>query len=328
MTSTRRTLLKTMAALPLLPTMPSIARAEGAWPERPVKLVVAFPPGGATDVDARLFAAALGPALGGTLVIENLPGAGGVNGTTQVARAKPDGYTLEIGNIATHAVAGGLYDKLPYSPLKDFEPIAHTGKLVNVLVVHQSLGVKSVKDLIAYAKARPGKLNYGSAGAGGTPHLSAELFKLRTQTDILHVPYKGGGPMLIDLMGGQIDLAFANIPDLSPHLKDPRLVPLAVTSRTRWPGVDLPSMEEAGVPDYDVTSWIGLFAPAGIPPAVKQKLVAASAEALKSASLRSSLAQANTAIEPLVGEDFRKYVQSQAAFWSDFLKKTGIRADL
>jgi tripartite-type tricarboxylate transporter receptor subunit TctC len=320
----RRTLLKSMAALS---AMPLATHAQAAWPERPVKLVVPFPPGGATDVDARLFAAALGPALGGTLVIENLPGAGGTNGTTQVARAKPDGYTLEVGNIATHAVATGLYDKLQYAA-KDFEPIAHTGKLVNVLVVHQSLGIKSVKDLIAYAKSKPGKLTYGSAGAGGTPHLSAELFKLRTQTDILHVPYKGGGPMLIDLMGGQIDLAFANIPDLSPHLKDPRLVPLAVTSRSRWPGVDLPSIEEAGVPDYDVTSWIGLFAPAGIPAAVKQKLVAASAEALKSASLKSSLNQANTVIEPLVGEDFKKYVQSQSAFWSDFLKKTGIRLDL
>jgi tripartite-type tricarboxylate transporter receptor subunit TctC len=328
MNISRRSLIGAFTAAPVATVLPALSQAQAGYPDRPVKVVVPFPPGGATDVDGRIFTAALGPALGGTLVIENLPGASGVTGTASVARSKPDGYTLMVGNISTHAIAAGLYEKLPYSPLKAFEPLAHTGKLVNVLVVHPSLNIKSVQELIAYAKKNPGKLSYGSAGIGGTPHLCGELFKLRTQTSMVHVPYKGGGPMLADLLGGHIDLAFANIPDLIPHIKEGKLVALGVTSKTRWPGFELPTIAEQGVADYDVTSWIGLFAPTGIPASVRSKLIGAAMDVQKSASLRNAMTQANIVLDPMGGDDFRSYVSSQLTFWSSFLKQTGIRADV
>lgn len=328
MQSNRRKLICGLAGAPILGAA-GLARAQASgYPARPIDLVVPFPPGGATDVNGRVIATAMGAQLGKPMVIENLSGASGVIGTTRVARAKPDGYTLVIGNISTHAIAPGFVPKLPYSPLRDFEPIAHTGKLVNLLVVHPSLPAHSVKELIAYAKANPGALSYGSAGAGGTPHLSAELFRLRTGTSMQHIPYRGGGPMLTDLLAGHVQLAFGNVPELMPHVQAGRLRALGVTSAQRWPGLeDVPTIQEQGVPDYEVLSWIGMFAPAGIPAPVKERLVQEALAAQRRPEVISALARNNFVLDPKGGEDFRKYVASQIAFWTAFLQQTGIKGE-
>jgi len=306
-----------------------LARAQASsYPTRQIDLVIPFPPGGATDVNGRVIGTAMGALLGKPLVTENLSGASGVIGTTRVARAKADGYTLVTGNISTHAIAVGFVPNLPYSPLRDFEPIAHTGKLVNLLVVHPSVPAQSVNELIAYAKANPSALSYGSAGAGGTPHLSAELFKLRTGTSMQHIPYRGGGPMLTDLLGGHVQLAFGNVPELMPHVQAGRLRALGVTSARRWPGMEsVPTIQEQGVPDYEVLSWIGLFAPAGIPASVKDRLVTEALAAQRQPQVISALARDNFVLDPMGGDVFRKYVASQITFWTDFLRQTGIKED-
>ncbi|MBW6396413.1 tripartite tricarboxylate transporter substrate binding protein [Roseomonas sp. HJA6] len=299
--------------------------AAGTFPDRPIRLVVPFPPGGTTDISGRVVSQLLGEQLKGTIVVENVSGAAGVLGSGQVARARPDGYTLVLGNISTHAIAAALQPNLPYKPLTDFEPIAHTGKLTNLLVVHPSLRVNSVQELIAYAKANPGKLSYGSSGSGGTPHLSAELFKLRTGTDMVHIPYRGSAPMLSDLLGGQIHLSFGNLPELLPHVADRRLIALGVTSSSRWPSVsDIPTIQEQGVPDFDISSWMGLFAPAGLPPEVRDRLVQAASDMQKSTAFGERLAQNGFMTECMVGDAFRQYVAAQNTFWSEFIRQANI----
>lgn len=326
MTMHRRAAIRALGLLPLAWTLPG--KAADKYPAGPVRMIVPFPPGGTTDANGRIIAQALAQALGGNMVVENIAGAAGTIGTAQAKRAKPDGYTLLFGNISTQAISAGLYPDLPYDPLKDFAPIAHTGKLVNLLVVHPSLGVKSVPELIAYAKANPGKLSYGSSGIGGTPHLSAELFKQRTGTDMVHIPYKGGGPMLADLLGNQVQLSFANLPDLLPHVRAGKLIALGVTSRERWPSVpDIPSIQEQGVPDFDMTSWMGLFAPARVPAPIREQLVQATLDVQKKPEVIHRLSELGFVEEPMGGEAFSAYVAQQVKFWSTFVKTAGIKAE-
>ncbi|GAA5233759.1 Bug family tripartite tricarboxylate transporter substrate binding protein [Verticiella sediminum] len=326
-TTTRRTALKVLAGAALT-TLHVRPFAQTKYPARPVQFVVPFPAGGATDIIGRVVAQALSTELGQPFVVENKAGAAGMLGVGSVARAPADGYTLVLGNISTHAISPALQPSIPYDAATQFEPLGMTGRIANVLVVRPSLGVRSVAELIDHARTNPDKLSYGSSGAGGTPHMSAELFKLRTETRMAHIPYKGGGPMLTDLLGGHVDLAFGNMPEFLPHIREGSLVPLGVTSAQRSSDLpEVPTIAEAGVQDYEVTSWFGLFAPAGLPGAIRDQLAGAIAQSQRSEAVTRTFAERGVLVDPLVGADFADYVAAQRRFWADFIKQSGIQAD-
>ncbi len=267
MKSIRRALVLALAAAPF------IAAAQGTWPSKPVRIVVPFAAGGTTDLLARALAPELQRAFGQPFVIDNKPGAGGNNGATEVARAAPDGHTLLMGTVGTHAINAALYPKMPFDHVKDFAPITLVAGVPNVLVVSlptaEKYGIQTVADLIKVARSNPGKLNMASSGNGTSIHLAGELFKSMTGTFMLHIPYRGSGPALIDLIGGNMDLMFDNLPSALPHIKSGKLKALAVTSATRSAALpDVPTIAEAGGPalkGYDASSWFGLLAPAGTP---------------------------------------------------------------
>ena len=243
-----------------------------AYPTHPVKLVVPFPPGGPLDATGRLIAERLTVMWGQTVVVDNKPGAGGNIGADLVAKSPPDGYTILMGALSTHAVNPSLYAKMPYDAVKDFAPITLLAITPNVLVVNASLPVNSVKDLIAYAKANPGKLSFGSGSNGSAGHLAGELFKVDTGTDIVHIPYKGGAPATQALLAGDMQFMFDNLANATPQVKAGKLKALAVTTATRSKlAPELPTMAEAGMPGFDISTWFGLFAPAGTPPDVIAK---------------------------------------------------------
>ena len=248
------------------------ALAQG-YPNKSVKIIVPFPPGGGTDIGTRIIAQKLSEAWGQSVVVENRGGAAGIVGTEATAKSVPDGYTIMMGNIGTHAINISLYKKLPYDPVKDFAPISHVAGLPLFVLVHPSVKVTSIKELIALAKAQPGRLDYSSSGSGGSMHVAAELFKEMTGTHMVHIPYKGGGPAVADLLAGQVPLSFATVLETLPHVKSGRLRALAVTSANRslaWPGV--PTVAESGVPGYESISWLALFAPAGTPKDIVNKI--------------------------------------------------------
>jgi tripartite-type tricarboxylate transporter receptor subunit TctC len=234
------------------------------WPSKPIKYIVNFAPGGTTDILGRMVAAGLTSALGQPVVVENKPGQAGSIGAAECARAAPDGYTLCAGTISSHAINASLYSKLPYDPLKDFVPITLLASLPNMLVVHPSVNASSVRDLVALLKANPNKYSFGSAGNGTSQHISGELFKIMTATQMQHVPYKGSGPMIPDLIAGQIQLSFENITTAYPQVKAGKLKALAVTSAKRsFVAPEVPTMAEAGLAGYDISSWQAMYAPAG-----------------------------------------------------------------
>ena len=242
------------------------ASAQTAFADRPIRVVVPYPAGGTTDLMARAVSGRLGELLGRTVVIDNKPGAGGVIGSQQVAKATPDGHTLVFASIASHGIIPALQTPPPYDAVKDFIPVTLVASTPNVLLVNVDLPVKNVEELIALAKAKPGTINFGSTSHGGSPHMTGELFKIMTGVDIVHVPYKGASPMLIDLIGGQIGMGFDNLPSSMAHIRGGKVRALAVTTTTRWPGApEIPTMIEAGVPGYDVSAWFGLLAPTGTP---------------------------------------------------------------
>src|SRR6266704_3095688 len=237
-----------------------------SWPAKPIKYIVPFAPGGTTDILGRMVAAGLAQALGQPVVVENKPGQAGSVGSAELARAAPDGYTVGGGTISSHAINASLYPKLPYDPIRDFAPITMLATLPNMLIVHPSLNVSSVQELVALLKANPNKYSFGSAGNGTSQHISGELFKIMTGTQMQHIPYKGSGPMIPDLTAGTIQLSFENITTAYPQVKGGKLKALAVTSAQRsFVAPDVPAMAEAGLPGYDITSWQALFAPAGTP---------------------------------------------------------------
>jgi tripartite-type tricarboxylate transporter receptor subunit TctC len=242
------------------------ASAQTAFADRPIRVVVPYPAGGTTDLMARAVSGRLGELLGRTVVIDNKPGAGGVIGSLQVAKSTPDGHTLVFASIASHGIIPALQTPPPYDAVKDFIPVTLVASTPNVLLVNVDLPVKNVQELIALAKAKPGTINFGSTSHGGSPHMTGELFKIMTGVDIMHVPYKGASPMLIDLIGGQIGMGFDNLPSSMANIRGGKVRALAVTTTTRWPGApEIPTMSEAGVPGYDVSAWFGLLAPAGTP---------------------------------------------------------------
>ena len=303
------------------------AIAQG-YPTKPIRLVVPFPPGGAVDFYARVVQPPLGELLGQTIVIDNKAGASGMVGAEIVAKSPPDGYTLLLGNIASLAINVGIYPKMPYDPLKDFTPVVRTVDVNYVLVVHPSLSAKSVAELVAYAKAHPGKLSYGSAGSGSLPHLGTELFKARTGTDIVHVPYKGGGPMVTDLLGGNVQMVIADQANLMPHVQSGKLRALAVATAKRSPNApDLPTIAEAALPGFEATAWQGLVGPAGMPPDVVKRLNDAFNKVMAMPAVREKLIGGG--LEPVGGtpEQFGRFIGSEIAQWTKIAKDVGAKAE-
>jgi len=307
----------------------AIAGAQApAYPTKPIRLVVPFPAGGATDILAREVAKHLTDAWGQSVVVDNRPGAGGNIGSELVAKAAPDGYTLEMGTVGTHAINASLYSKMPYDHVRDFVPVILVAGVPNVLEVNPALPVNSVQELIAYAKANPGKLNFASSGSGTSIHLSGELFKVMAGVQMMHVPYKGSAPALQDLIGGQVQLMFDNLPPSLPQIKAGKLRALAVTSAARAPALpDTPTVAEAGLPGFEASSWFGVLAPAGTPPEIVNKLNAEIAKWLASPGAKEKLANVGANIAGGTPEDFARHIQAETTKWAKVVKESGAKVD-
>jgi tripartite-type tricarboxylate transporter receptor subunit TctC len=299
-----------------------------SYPNKPIRLVVPFGPGGPTDVSARIVAQVVQSALGQSVVIENRPGAGGALGSRSVANAEPDGYTLLIGTSATLGVVPALMKNAGYDPIKSFAPVAKIADSTLVLVTPATFPASSVKELVAHAKANPGKLSYASAGVGNQTQLLAELFKSKAGIDVLHVPYKSGAEMVTALLGEQVQIAFPDVSILIPLIREGRLKALAVTSTSRHPQLpDVPTMSESGIPDFILTFWSGVVAPAGTPAEIITRLNAAIDDGLKSAAIRDSLAKVGSEAAPGSPQDFADFISTETTKWSAVAKLSGISLD-
>jgi tripartite-type tricarboxylate transporter receptor subunit TctC len=298
-----------------------------AFPSRPLRLIVPFPPGGSTDILARALAQKLGEDLGQPVVIDNRGGAGGTIGAEAASKAAPDGHTIMMGHLGTLAVAPGIYRKLGYDPVKSFAPVALMALVPSVLVVNPAvLDVKSAAELIAVARANPGKLTYGSGGLGSSSHLTTEYFKLATGTDILHVPYKGIGPMLTDLVSGQISMGLNGAPAVMPHVNAGRLRALAVSSAKRLEALpQLPTLAEAGVPGFEASGWYGIVAPAGTPRAAVERLNAEVRKIVATPELKARLDNEGATAAAGTPEEFGAFIVSEIDRWGAVLRKAGIQ---
>ncbi len=299
-----------------------------AYPSKPVRLIVPAPPGSAPDFLSRLLAPKLGDMWGQPLLIDNVLGAGGNIGTDRVAKSQADGYTLLFNTIGPIGVNISMYASLPFDPVKDFAPITLVAKVPNILVVHPGVPVKSVQELIAYAKQNPGKLRYGSPGSGTSNHLSAELLKLMAGIDMLHIPYKSSAQMTTDILGGQVEVVFHNAPVLLPHVKSGALRGLGITSAKRNPAApELPSMAEAGVPGFEVTAWFGFMAPANTPPAVVNKIHADVVRAMALPDVRERML--TQAAEPVgsTPQEYAAFIASEIAKWAKVVKESGAKVE-
>jgi tripartite-type tricarboxylate transporter receptor subunit TctC len=322
----RREFLSATGIGALATTLPHTVFAQ-SYPSKPIKFVIGFAPGGATDVVGRLMAKKMGDALGQPIIVENKGGASSNIGAEAVFRAAPDGYTFYVCAI-TSAINVSLFPKLPFDFAKDFEPVALFATLPNILVVHPSVAAKSVQELIDLARAQPGKLSYASSGSGTSIHLSAELFKTLAKVDILHVPYKGSSPAVTDLIGGQVQLMFDNMPSSLPHVKAGKLRAMAVTSGQRSPSApDVPTMTEAGVAGFDVVSWFGLVAPKGTPKDIIARVNAEAVKVLASAEMKERFLDAGAVPAPMTPEAFGEYIRTEIARWSDVVKTSGAKAE-
>jgi tripartite-type tricarboxylate transporter receptor subunit TctC len=317
----RRRFLLALAALAASP-----ARAQ-SFPSKPIRLVVPFPPGGAVDFYARIVQQPVGEYLGQPIVIESKPGASGMIGADLVAKSPPDGHTLLLGNIAALAINSGIYEKMTYDPVKDFTPIVHADDVNYVLVVHASVPVKTTAELVAYGKAHPRALSYGSAGSGSLPHLAMELFKQRTGTDFVHVPYKGGGPMVTDIIGGQTQLTIADQANLMPHVASGRLRALAVASPQRssvYP--DLPTIAET-LPGFEAVAWQALVGPAGMPADVAKRINEAFNKAMSDPGVRKRMIEGG--LDPGGGtpDALAAFIRSEKAKWAEVARSVGAKAE-
>jgi tripartite-type tricarboxylate transporter receptor subunit TctC len=309
--------------------IPARAADPGAgYPVKPIRFIAPNLPGGPTDILARLIGQKLAESLGQPVVVENRAGAAGNIGTEAAAKSPPDGYTLVTGNNATFGANVSLYSRLGFDPVKDFTPVVLVVTQPNILVVHPSLPVDSVKGLIALAKARPGELNYGGTGMGAGPHLSAELFKSMTRTSIVHVPYKSAAPALIDLIAGQTQLMFATSLSVTPHVKAHRVRALAVTTgkRSRL-NPELPTIAEAGVPGFEATTWHGVFVPAGTPAAIVDKLNSEINRMLQLADVRDRLQALGAEIVGGTSKEFADHIQREIPKWAKVIRDSGAKAD-
>jgi tripartite-type tricarboxylate transporter receptor subunit TctC len=305
----------------------SLAFAQATYPSKPVRLVVPFPAGGTTDILARAAAQKLSEAWGQQVIVDNRPGAAGNIGAELVAKAAPDGYTLLMGTVGTHAINPSLYAKMPYDHVKDFVPVILVAGVPNVLVVNPGVPVNSVPELIAYAKANPGKLNFASSGSGTSIHLSGELFKTMTGVQMTHVPYKGSAPALTDLMGGQVQLMFDNLPSSLAFIKAGKLRALGVTSAARAAALpDTPTIADT-VPGFEASSWFGILAPAGTPRDVVVKVNAETAKWLASPDAKEKLAGQGANVAGGSPEAFAKHIQMETAKWAKVVKDSGAKVD-
>ena len=309
------------------------ARGQGAWPTKPVRIVVPFAAGGTTDILARALAPELAKALGQAFIIENKAGAGGNLGADIVAKSPPDGYTLLMGTVGTQAINPSLYPKMPYDAAKDFVPITLVAGVPNVMVMNPAKaaadGITDVRTFIAYARAHPGKLNMASSGNGTSIHLSGELFKTMTGTYMVHFPYRGSGPALLDLIGGTMDLMFDNLPSALPQIKSGKLKALAVTSAQRSAAVpDLPTIAEAGpVKGFDASSWFGLLAPVGTPADIVTRIQQETAKALQSVALKERLLSQGAIPSGNTSAEFAKFIAAESAKWAQVVKVSGAKVD-
>ena len=315
-----------LAAL-LLGCLPLMAAAQGAYPHKPIRMIVPYPPGGPTDVLGRIVAQKLSESLGQQVVVEYRPGASGMIGAELVAKAAPDGYTL-LTNASIHVINPSLYPKMNFDALRDFAPVSLIAQVPLILVVNPGLPVKSVQELIALGKAEPNRLNFGSSGNAAAPHLAGESFKIATGIQMQHVPYKGSAPARTDLIGGQVQLIFDSMPSAMPHVKSGKIRALAVTTAKRSPTVpELPTIAESGVPGFDISTWYGVWAPAGTPKDIVNKVSAEIAKALQQPAVRERLAALGAEPVGNTPEEFAAYCQSELAKWSKIVRESGARAD-
>ena len=305
-----------------------LAQGAAGFPSRPVRVIVSSPAGGSPDILARMLAQKMSESVGQQIVVDNRAGAGGTIGAGLASKAAPDGYTLLVGHIGTFGVNSTLYPKLPYDPIRDFQPVTLFAKVPNMMVVNPSVPAKSVKELVALAQGKPGTLNYGSAGNGSAAHLLVEYFRLLTKTDIQHVPYRGTAPALTDLIAGQVSMTITGMPPLLPHVKTGKIRALGVSTAQRVAQLpDVPTIIEAGVPGYDVTQWFGLMAPAGTPRPVVMRLHAEVTKALQRPDLRERYAAEAT--EPVMNspEEFAAFVASEIARWAPVVRASGAKPE-
>ena len=299
---------------------PTLAPAQ-EYPVRPLHLVVPFPPGGGVDTLARIVGPKLQASLGQPVIVENKAGAAGIIGVDYVAKSPPDGYTLVVGSPGNMSVAPALNSKLPYKPLTDFAPIAMGVRIPTLLVVHPSFPANTVQELIAVAKASPGKYNFSSGGQGTALHLAGELFKLQAGVDIHHIPYKGTSPAITDLLAGQVNMMFSD-PSILQHVKAGKLRALAQTTASRAPSIpDLPTIAESGVPGYSATNWYGFFSPAGTPPAVVQKLNGAFIKALQESDVVNTLRNGGMDVAPSTGPELGAFLKEDMDRWARVIRQ-------
>ena len=326
-----RRLLRAAAMLVLLAAATAASAQNAPFPTRPIKLVVPYPPGGPLDTAARALAEQVKQGLG-VVVVENRPGAGGNIGVDQVAKSVPDGYTLVIGAVATHAVNPWLFRKLPYDPVKDFVPITLIAHVPNVLVMTPEraaqLQVTSARDLIDYLRRHPGQLNYASGGNGSAGHMAGELLKSQGKVSAVHIPYAGAGPAQLGLLAGQTDFMFDNLASATAQIKAGKLKAFAVTTPQRAPSLpDVPTMAESGVPGVDVSTWFGSFAPAGTPAAIVARLNESFTTALRTPDMRERLGRMGSEPAPMSSEQFAQLVRSELAKYEKVVKFSGARVD-
>jgi len=326
-TLARRALVAALLGIVAAAALPPGAAAD-SFPSKPVKLIVPFPPGGPLDTTGREIAQKLTESWSRSVIIENKPGAGGNIGADFVAKSPPDGYTVVMGALSTHAVNPSLYPRMPYDAKKDFAPITLVAITPNVLVVNPSLPVHSVQELIEYAKAHPGKLSFGSGSIGSAGHLAGELFKVDAGVDMVHVPYKGAAPAMQALLAGDTQLMFDNLASAMSQVKAGKLRALAVTTKARSPlAPDLPTMSEAGVPGFDISTWFGLMAPAGTPPDVIAKWNADVTKVLSAPAMRAQLAAQGAEAAPDTPSEFARFIDAELVKYAKIVKASGAKVD-
>ena len=315
--------MKTLLAAALATTALVLPAQAQTFPDRPIKIIVPFGPGGFTDVAARILQKELAPAIGQAVIIENKPGAGSTIGTAEVSKAKPDGYTLVMISTA-HVISPHLYKQMPYDALRDFAPVMKIAEGPYVLVVHPSLGVKSVAELVALAKAQPGKVDYASSGNGSAQHLVGALFTTMAGANLTHVPYKGSSQAMNDLIGGQVKVSFVGVPNALPNLASGKLKALGVSTAKRYSEMpDVPTIAEAGVPGYDATIWLGLLAPPGTPREIVQKLNADITKILSTPDARKLMASAGVDVATSTPEEFARLMAAEMDRWGKVVRETG-----
>jgi len=322
-----RTLLRWLALVCFALAAPAWAQGS-AYPNRPIKIIVPFAVGGIADTFGRAIGVGLTEAWGQPVVIENRTGAGGNIGAELVAKSAPDGYTLVMGNIGTHAVNVHLLKSMPFDPVKDFVPVAHVLDAEGLLVVHPDVKAKTVAEIIALAKAQPGKLSYGSGGVGTTSHLAGELFKSAAKVDIIHVPYKGNVPAITDLIGGQVTMAFATMPTVVPHVKAGKLRAIAVIGSSRAASLpDVPTVAESGLPGFEVSNWIGLFAPVGTPRDIVDRINAEVQRIMRTPEMARRMESEGARFFPMTAAQFADFQKAELERWGKAIREAGIKVD-